>query len=314
MPEHPDLRAFVQAYAKVNLDLRIVAREDSGFHQIETIFQRISLSDAVEVRVHAGAGIRLTCDRDLGVPEEQNLAWRAAAVYRHAAAWPPIDHAISIAIEKRIPVGGGLGGGSADAGAVLRALNALNPTPLESRALLTAAATLGADVPFLASDAVVALAWGRGERMLALPALPQRLVRLALFREGVNTAMAYRALADARADGRITPPGSDLLELRTLGSWVDLQQIARNDFERPVFALRPDIAAVHASLQTAAPGVLVRMSGSGATVFAVTNGYADDFHKAALSWPPDGDVSLELAATLDTLPAVRILSGPSGPR
>jgi 4-diphosphocytidyl-2-C-methyl-D-erythritol kinase len=314
MADRDELRAYTSAYAKINLDLRVVAREDTGFHQIETIFQRITLSDRVSVIVRNGAGVSLVCSRDVGVPEEQNLAWRAAAVYRHAAAWPSVDHAIAIDIEKEIPTGAGLGGGSADAGAVLRALNALNPKPITARELLTVAATLGADVPFLASDAVTALAWGRGERMLSLPAPPQRFVRLAQFREGVNTADAYRALAAARAAGEIPPPASELHEVRRLTSWTELHRYARNDFERPVFAMRPDIATVHASMTAAAPGVLVRMSGSGASVFAVTNDYGDALRDAAFAWPKDWDVALTLAATLETLPPVQILSGTSGPR
>ena len=314
MAERPELSAYSNAYAKVNLDLRVLAQEDNGFHQIETIFQRISLSDQVSVRVRAGAGITLYCNREFDIPEEQNLAWRAAAVYRHAASWPPLDCVIEITIGKEIPSGAGLGGGSADAGAVLRMLNALNPAPLDTHTLLGAAATLGADVPFLASEAVVALAWGRGERMLALPPLPQRLVRVAQFREGVSTAMAYRELAAARAAGRIVSPASDLLEVRQLASWPALYKYARNDFEIPVFALRPDIAAVHASMTAAAPGVLVRMSGSGASVYAVTNDYSDEFLAASLAWPGDWDVALTIAATLESLPPVRILSGPSSPR
>ncbi len=314
MPEKPMFVAQVLAWAKINLDLRILAREDTGFHQIETVFQRIALSDSVDLRIHDGAGITVRCDTDLGVPEERNLAWRAAAAYRHAAAWPSIDQAIDITLTKRIPTGAGLGGGSADAGAVLRALNALNPTPIATPTLLAVAAGLGADVPFLATECVRALAWGRGERMLALEPLPQRMVRYAQFRDGVNTAMAYQALAAARADGRIPPTGSALRDLHGLGSWPDLQRSAQNDFEIPVFALRPDIAAVHASMERAAPAALVRMSGSGATVFAVTNAHADDFHAAAREWPQNGAVELSLTATLESVPPVQILSAPSGPR
>jgi 4-diphosphocytidyl-2-C-methyl-D-erythritol kinase len=313
MAERAELVAQVQAWAKVNLDLRVIAREETGFHQLETIFQRIALSDSLVVAVREGAGITLECSTWVGVPEEQNLAWRAAAAYRHAAAWPAVTRAIAITLKKDIPAGAGLGGGSADAGAVLRALNALNPTPLDTTTLLTVAATLGADVPFLASESVRALAWGRGERMLALDALPQRMVRYAAFRDGVNTTQAYRDLAVARADGRIPAPGSTLHDLHRLGSWSDLQRFSRNDFEIPVFAVRPDIAAVHTSMVDAAPSALVRMSGSGATVFAITNMHADAFHAAATTWPRNGSVALHLSATLESVPPVAILSAASGP-
>ncbi len=314
MPDFPVLSAQVNAWAKINLDLRVLAREESGYHQIETVFQRISLCDNVVVTVEPGAGITLSCTPDLELPEEQNLAWRAAAAYRHAAAWPSTDRRIAITVQKEIPIGAGLGGGSADAGAVLRGLNSLNPTPLDSNHLLGVAATLGADVPFLASECVRVLAWGRGERMMALDALPQRMVRFAQFRDGVNTAVAYRELAAARADGRIPAVGSVMREAHNLGSWLDLQRNARNDFEIPVFALRPDIARVHDDFVRAAPSALVRMSGSGATVYAITNQHSQEFLAVAEHWPSDGSVKLGLAVTLETTPPVQILSVPSGPR
>ena len=158
--------ARVEAQAKLNLFLKVLAREDSGFHQIETLFCRLALADTLTVRVTA-SGRTLECSGErlpaggLG-PPDANLAWRAAAIYAEETGFPP---GFEIAIEKRIPVGGGLGGGSADAGAVLRALNALNPSPLPPRDLLRLAAALGADVPFLTQDsAPTALAWGRGAR------------------------------------------------------------------------------------------------------------------------------------------------------
>ncbi len=314
MAEPLELVAQVEAWAKINLDLRILAREENGFHQIETIFQRIALADTIELRVRPGAGITLDCSQSLGIPEEQNLAWRAAASYRHAASWPSADQRIVIQLGKRIPTGAGLGGGSADAGAVLRALNALNPAPLDSTTLLTLAASLGADVPFLTTESVRALGWGRGERLFELEPLPQRSVRLALFRDGVNTAAAYRELAVARSEGRIAPAGSVLFDRHRLGSWSDLQSFARNDFELPVFAMRPDVAAVHGSMLAVAPSALVRMSGSGASVFAVTDMHADEFRMATREWPVDGSVTLDVAVTLETVPPVQILSGVSGVR
>ena len=136
-----------RAYAKINLLLRILAREASGYHSIETLFQRLALHDVVHVRVGSMAP-SLSCagpsmpDSGLG-PVEQNLAWRAAMAYTAAAAW---DTGWEIAIDKHIPVGGGLGGGSADAAAVLRALETMCPSPLGAARLLAVAGTLGADV------------------------------------------------------------------------------------------------------------------------------------------------------------------------
>ena len=143
--------ARVAAQAKVNLLLRVLAREDSGYHGIETIFLRLSLADDVVVRV--GEDIRgrsLDCDGDaipeggLG-PAEDNLAYRAACAYGDATGWPST---FAIEVTKKIATGAGLGGGSADAGAVLRALDVMSPSPLGKR-LAELAPSLGADVAFM---------------------------------------------------------------------------------------------------------------------------------------------------------------------
>ena len=125
--------ARVTAQAKVNLALRILAREGSGYHQLETVFCRVDLGDRVTVRTGMRgrsldcAGARMPAE-GLG-PVERNLAWRAAVAFAEAAGWPS---GFAIELEKEVPTGGGLGGGSADAGAVRRALNAVAPAPLAS--------------------------------------------------------------------------------------------------------------------------------------------------------------------------------------
>ncbi len=317
--------AAVRAQAKVNLYLRVLAREEGGHHQIETLFQRLALGDAVRVRV--GPAVRdrtLTCDGPAVPPEglgpvERNLAWRAALAYAEAAGWPD---GFAVDVRKEVPVGGGLGGGSADAGAVLRCLNALAPTPLGAGDLLALAAPLGADVPFLTSEAPLALAWGRGERMLALRPLPARRAHLAVFAEGVPTGDAYAALAewrratDARARPALWTPGR-------LTRWDDVALVAANDFEHVVLPAREDVAGVrrlfadvarqveelNASGAPAAEGgtpdapppegdraPIALMSGSGATVFLLT--------------PLAGvEVGLQVAAPPDAtgVPAVRVV-------
>jgi len=238
--------ARVRAQAKVNLFLRVLAREANGHHQLETLFQRLDLAD--EVRVRAGAGVRgRTLDvagADGGAlgPTERNLAWRAAVAFADATGWPD---AFAIELTKAIPVGGGLGGGSADAGAVLRCLNALAPEPLHAGDLFAIAGTLGADVPFLSAEVPLALAWGRGDRMLALPPLPVRRTHLAVFAEGVVTADAYRALAASRA-ARPTPVRPILWTPERLARWDDVALVAVNDFEDAIFPEREDIAGVRA--------------------------------------------------------------------
>jgi 4-diphosphocytidyl-2-C-methyl-D-erythritol kinase len=258
----------VAAQAKVNLRLRILARETSGYHQIETLFLRLDLADDLLVRATSAAR-SLDVDgeidpRQLGATE-RNLAWRAAAAYAAATGWPA---GFAIELTKRIPVGGGLGGGSADAGAVLRALDAMAPSPVGEPALLAIAARLGADVPFLASSTAFALAWGRGERLLALPAPEERDVLLVLPPFAVNTAEAYGWLAASREAGRAGGDTSQLLDSRALDDWPTIARLATNDFEPVVAARHPMIERALARLRElgCAPAL---MSGSGSSLFGV---------------------------------------------
>jgi 4-diphosphocytidyl-2-C-methyl-D-erythritol kinase len=259
--------ARVAAQAKVNLRLRILAREASGHHQLETLFLRIALADDVQVRATDGArtlDVGGEVDARLLGPTERTLAWRAATDYAAATGWPA---GFAIQLEKRIPVGGGLGGGSADAGAVLRALDAIAPRPIGEHALLALAARLGADVPFLTSRCALALAWGRGERLLALPAPEEREVLLVLPPFAVNTRDAYGWLEARDGDAGMND-GLGVLDPNALADWSFIGQLATNDFEPVVASRHPMIATLVARLRSlgCSPAML---SGSGSTVFGV---------------------------------------------
>ncbi|HET7549659.1 MAG TPA: 4-(cytidine 5'-diphospho)-2-C-methyl-D-erythritol kinase [Gemmatimonadaceae bacterium] len=283
--------ARVTAHAKVNLILRVLAREASGFHTLETLFARLALGDLVTVRI-TDADRSVNCDVAVPGAPEHNLAYRAAQAFADSTGWPG---GFAIEIEKRIPIGGGLGGGSADAGAVLRALSALSPEPVREAQLLEIAATLGSDVPYLTTAAPLALAWSRGERMLALPPLPEREVALILPAFTVSTAAAYSWLAASRAGGNAPPAGDvraeertgahpasrrsspaspQLLSLADLATWRSVASLATNDFEPVVSARHPDIATSLSSLR-AAGATITLMSGSGSTVFGVFVAHPD---------------------------------------
>ena len=264
------------AQAKINLFLRVLARETSGYHALETLFQRLEVGDDVAVRVDV-PGRALDCRGANVGPVERNLAWRAATAYAEATGWPG---GWAIEIEKRIPVGGGLGGGSADAGAVLRALNALAPAPLPQDALLALAARLGADVPFLTTEAPLALAWGRGERMLALPALPTRPVLLLCPDVGVSTADAFRWLADDRGAHPSVPR---LLDVQALASWEGVARLAGNDFEAPVARRLPELQRWLATPPP--PNAIRALTGSGSTIFWLP---AQDDAMPPAGWPAAG--------------------------
>ena len=255
----------VSAPAKVNLRLRILAREESGFHQLETIFLRLELADVVRVRRARGHSLDVSGDvtgAALG-PVEKNLAWRAARAYADATG---LRDGWAIELEKHIPVGGGLGGGSADAGAVLRALDAMAPHPLGEPRLLSLAATLGADVPFLTGTQACALGWGRGERLLALEPPASRPIVLLVPAFGVSTAEAYGWIRD----GAVPQVGESagILEPSALATWTGLAAVATNDFQTVVAARHPVLSSLIRALKEAgcAPAM---MSGSGSVVFGV---------------------------------------------
>ena len=252
------------AHAKLNLSLRVLAREASGYHQIETIFCALELADEIDVTPSSG-GITLDVKPDgppdlqppdLG-PADQNLAVRAAALFAAATGG---DGNVRITLLKRIPAGAGLGGGSSDAAAVLRALNRLHGEPLTTQELHALGLRLGSDVPFFLADAPLALGWGRGERLMPLPALPPAPVVLAVPAARVSTADAYAALRPSH-----TPTPHVLQPPR---SWQDVAAIAHNDFEAVVFERVPAARTLRQALEGEG-AVCARLTGSGSVVFGV---------------------------------------------
>jgi 4-diphosphocytidyl-2-C-methyl-D-erythritol kinase len=268
MPE-----ARVAAQAKVNLRLKVLAQEVDGYHSIETIFARIDLADDVVVRVGKAGRSVDSKGADLG-PAEKNLAYRAALAYEAATGWPD-NFAIEIA--KRIPVGGGLGGGSADAGGVLRCLDALSPHPLGPR-LVTLAAELGADVPFMTLESPFALAWSRGERIFALPTLPWHPIVIATPDHPIATADSYQWFAQSRKfSGEIQrvgfTPTAFVIEASAVRDWARMAEIATNDFDPVIFHRFPDLAKAAAALRQHG-AIISILAGSGSSVIGVFNDLA----------------------------------------
>src|SRR2546428_4703628 len=158
----------IAALAKINLFLRILARESSGFHQIETALALLELADELHVR-RTASGVTLEVNGpDLG-PTDENLAVRAARAVLDATG---NRFGVAITLTKRIPVRAGLGGGSSDGAAALHAVNALAGNAVPRHELLHFAARLGSDVAFFAGGAALAGAWGRGEGPFRVPAPP----------------------------------------------------------------------------------------------------------------------------------------------
>jgi len=248
--------------AKVNLLLRVLAREADGFHSIETIFCRAALSDTLVVaRTESGIALDVS-GADVG-PQERNLAWRAADAVLAATGR---RFGVTMHLTKRIPAGGGLGGGSSDAAQALLAVNQLAGDAVPPSELLHMASRLGADVPYFVSGAPLALAWGHGERLLALPALSPMPALLLIPDVAISTGDAYGWVDEVRAGS--SPRGSVTLNGEVLSDCSNLARISGNDFESAVFGRFPVIKDAFESLARSRP-FFVRMSGSGSSLFAV---------------------------------------------
>ena len=264
--------ARVQAQAKINLSLHVFPGTDpDGYHTVSTVFQRIDLSDVVQIQL-SGTARSLDASgpampsQGLG-PVERNLAYRAAAVYlaRNGRGLPS---GFEIAIEKRIPVGGGLGGGSADAGAVLRALQALSPTPLAPAEVNELGRGLGADVPFLASELTRASGFGRGDVLDPLPVeFAPADVLLVVPKFAVGTAEAYGWLDADRGPDFEWPRSRAEGGLREVNGWQFWDE-EENDFEPVIERRFPKLAEYRDALKSKGATV-ARMSGSGSTVFGI---------------------------------------------
>ncbi len=255
-------RVRVAAHAKVNLFLRILARDSGGLHQIETAFTLLELADELVV-TRTASGVALTVHgSDLG-PAEDNLAVRAARAVLEATG---NRFGIAIELTKRIPVRAGLGGGSSDAAATLLAVNALAGNALPRVELLQFGARLGADVPFFASGAAAALAWGCGERLFRLSPPPAAPALVALPPLAVATPDAYRWWDEMNPTP--VPRGPVVLDAPALSAWGSIGRLGGNDFEIPVFGRHPALRALYERVAGTHPN-WVRLCGSGSAVAAV---------------------------------------------
>ncbi len=252
----------VAAHAKVNLFLRILARETSGFHQIETAFALLELADDLVVR-RTDSGVTLEVDGpDLG-PTDENLAVRAARTVLDATGNP---FGVALTLTKRIPVRAGLGGGSSDAAAALHAVNALAGNAVPRHELLHFATRLGADVAFFTSGAALAIAWGRGERQFRLAAPPALPALLAIPPAQIATPDAYKWWDEQNATSASRGPVT--LDAEALSTWGSIGRLGGNDFEAIVFGRHAELRALYERVAETGP-VWVRLCGSGSAVAAV---------------------------------------------
>jgi 4-diphosphocytidyl-2-C-methyl-D-erythritol kinase len=254
----------LRAHAKVNLGLAVLGRRGDGFHDIDTLFARVELHD--ELTIEPAERVSASLEPGAEDPslhglrmDEDNLVLRAARSYLQAAGRPG---GVSIRLSKRIPVAAGLGGGSADAAAVLRGLARLLPAPVD---ISTLAESLGSDVPFFVADLRAARGGGRGEVLepVELPSLP---LVLANPRIAVSAAEAYARLT--YFDQALDPAET----VRRIASGDDPGY--PNSLQAGVVSAYPEIGEVLGELEGAGlNGVL--MSGSGPTCFGLAATVAD---------------------------------------
>lgn len=253
----------LHAPAKINLFLRVLAQEKSGFHQLETLFTSLEFGDTLKL-AREDEGVSLHVEGpDLG-PVEENLVHRAAmAFFRETGR----QGGVRIHLEKRVPPGAGLGGGSSDAATTLLGLDTLFPGEVDRETLLALAGTLGSDVPYFLATSPLTLAWGRGERLFTLAPLASAPVLLALPPLGVPTPWAYRTLAAARARKPVRRAPC-VLNPNLFSTWEGVGSLAENDFQEIMFREHPVLSRIHGALQGKGPRFSL-LSGSGSALFAL---------------------------------------------
>ena len=251
------------AFAKVNLTLDVLGKREDGYHDLQTIMQTVSIRDDIEIDVGTGKPWKLVCDKE-GIPcDERNLAWKAAKLYCDTMQKDP--GGLEIRITKRIPVGAGMAGGSADAAAVLRALNRHYGEPLSIGALAELGSLVGSDVPFC-TVCGTAMVEGRGEKLRRLPDLPDCLFVICMPEFSVSTPELFRQLDNSAIAKR---PDHQQMESAILAG--DLGRICEqlcNVFDPVVTQDHLELNYIK-SICNSYGSLGQQMTGSGSAIFAI---------------------------------------------
>ena len=264
----------VNADAKINLGLDVMDRREDGYHNVRLIMQTLDYGDTITLEKRPGHDITLECDHPEIPSGDDNLALKAARQFekeynsRFSDEFKGWDFGMHIRLRKRIPVSAGLGGGSADAAAVIKGMNALFETGLSKEALMNIGAAVGSDVPFCILGRT-ALAEGRGEKLTPVPDFPHCYVLVVKPDISISTAEAYDSI-DGIED--LFHPDIDALESSIMKK-EDPDKIVMhmgNSFEKPMSEKYPVIGEIKEVLDR--NGALkAMMSGSGPSVFGIFN-------------------------------------------
>lgn len=262
----------INADAKINLGLDVLDRRDDGYHNVRMIMQTLDYGDTITLEKKPGHGITLECDDPSVSDGEDNLALVAAKAFekeynsRFSDEFKGWDFGMHIRLRKRIPVSAGLGGGSADAAAVIKGMNALFETGLSKEALMNIGATVGSDVPFCIVGRT-ALAEGRGEKLTPIPDFPKAYILVVKPNIRISTQEAYQALDSIE---ELEHPDIDALE-QSIAKKYDIGRITAlmgNTFEKPAVVKYPIIGDIK-QLMDENGALKAMMSGSGPSVFGI---------------------------------------------
>ena len=268
------IRLTLQAPAKINLCLRIKGRRQDGYHLIDSLMQKISLYDELDLEL-CPDGVGLECSGESVPTSKENLVVRAAELFLDAIQErrQRCEAGVKIKLVKRIPVAAGLGGGSSDAAATLRGLNELHGCPCSADELTTLGLQLGADVPFFLTDTGAAHATGIGEILEPIPCLSGLSILLVNPGFAVSTRWVYQTFALTKGEefSSLLISQKDVSEVVSLDEpkrITALVAIMENDLETVTVAKFPEVGLIKkALLQNGAVKAL--MSGSGPTVFGL---------------------------------------------
>ena len=261
------------AYAKINLTLDILGKREDGYHELESVMQQIMLCDDMEIDLETGEDWKLECDQENIPTDSENLAWKAVGVFYKAVGKDP--QGVTIRITKRIPTGAGLGGGSADAAAVLRALNRHEGNPFTQEQLIALGAKVGSDVPFCVLGGT-ALARGRGEKLTALQPMPQCFYCIAKPEFSISTPWLYSEFD--REGATLRPDTQGMLQALEKQDLMHVAGYVGNAMESLVAGQHPEIPEIRMVMQDCGASGTA-MTGSGSAVF----GIFDSFDMAAMA-------------------------------
>ncbi|HOO46003.1 MAG TPA: 4-(cytidine 5'-diphospho)-2-C-methyl-D-erythritol kinase [Deltaproteobacteria bacterium] len=247
----------IQAPAKINIYLKVLSRRADGYHELRTIMVPLSLSDGIFL-AEGGSGIVVDAP-GCSCEEKENLVYKAAHLFFESTG---ITSGVTIRVEKRIPVGAGLGGGSSDAASVLMGMNDLFRTGLGREDLMLMAGKIGADCPFFIIGRPM-LMGSRGDEIISEIAIEERAYLLVVPPIGLSTGKVYSALKSP-----LTQEKDRFTMHNTLNTIIMPEQWLENDLETAAFGLCPELKSIKDELlEAGALGVL--MSGSGSSVFGV---------------------------------------------